>query len=87
MTPEERSLLERTHALAEENNKMLRSIKRSGRIAVILRALYWLIIIGISVGAFYFIQPYIDYITGRNQDTSTTSSQSSIAEQIQDLLK
>lgn len=87
MTPEERSLLERTHEIVEENNKMLRSIKRSGRISMILRILYWAVIVGVSVGAFYFIQPYIDYITGRDQDTSTTSSQSSIAEQIQDLLK
>ncbi len=87
MTPEERSLLERTHELAEDNNKMLRSIKRSGRISMILRILYWAVIVGVSVGAFYFIQPYIDYITGRNQDTETTSTSSSLRQEIQDLLK
>ena len=29
-----------------------------------MRAVYWLIIIGISIGAFYFMQPYIDSMRG-----------------------
>lgn len=58
MTPEERHLLELTHKLAEDNNKILISIRRSNRVSTIFRVLYWIIIIGISVGAYYFIQPY-----------------------------
>ena len=64
MTPEERSLLERTHKLAEENNEILRGIRRSNRISVIFRVAYWVIILAISFGAFYFIQPYIESLTG-----------------------
>lgn len=64
MTPEERSLLERTHKLAEENNNMLRSIRRSTRFGTIMRVLYWVIILALSFGAYYFIQPYLQTMLG-----------------------
>ncbi len=60
MTPEERSLLERTAALAAENNLILRSIRRSNRISTVLRIFYWVVIIGLSFGAFYLIQPWVE---------------------------
>jgi len=62
MTPEERSLLEETHELAEENNKLLRAMKRSQRFASIMRVIYWVVIIGLSIGAYYYIQPYTDLL-------------------------
>ena len=64
MTPEERSLLERTHKLAEENNEILRSIRRTNRFSVIMRVLYWAIILVVSFGAYYFIQPYLETMLG-----------------------
>lgn len=64
MTPEERSLLERTYKLAEENNEILRSIRRSTRVSMVFRVLYWVVIIIVSFGAYYFIQPYIDMMLG-----------------------
>jgi len=66
MTPEERELLTQSIKLAEENNKMLRGIRRSARVASFLRVIYWLIIIGTAFGAYYAIQPrvqpYLDAI-------------------------
>jgi len=62
MLPEERELLNKSVALAEDNNKILYSIRRSMRWASITRAIYWIFIIGSAVGAFYFIQPYLDGI-------------------------
>ena len=59
MTPEERSLLERTCAMTEENNKILHSMRRSNRISTIMRAIYWVIILLVGFGAYYFIQPYL----------------------------
>lgn len=59
MTPEEHSLLERTYKMVEENNGMLRSIRRSSRLAIFMRILYWAVIIILSFGAYYFIQPYL----------------------------
>jgi hypothetical protein len=60
MQPEEKEMLEKTLKLAEENNEMLHSIRRGLFWAKVMRMIYWIIIIGIAVGAFYFITPYID---------------------------
>ena len=60
MSPEERELLNKAVGLAEENNQMLHSMRRSQRWSSIARAIYWVFIIGSAVGAYYFIQPYID---------------------------
>lgn len=62
MTPEERSLLERTLSLAQENNKMLHKIRNSARISSLLRLFYWIIVLGLSFGSYYLIQPYIDQL-------------------------
>jgi hypothetical protein len=64
MTPEERSLLERTHKLAEENNSILRSIRRLTRFGTVMRVSYWVIILALSFGAYYFIQPYLQTMFG-----------------------
>ena len=59
MTPEEKSLLERTHKLAEENNSILRGIRRAGRWSSAARVIYWLIMVGIALGVYYYLQPYL----------------------------
>lgn len=64
MSPEEKELLKRTLALAEENNDMLRSMQRSMRLQRLMTILYWVFIIGSAIGAYYLIQPYIDSISG-----------------------
>jgi hypothetical protein len=60
MTPEEKHLLERSLRLAEDNNEMLRRLTRYARAGRIWKALYWIVIIGASFGAYYFVQPYVD---------------------------
>jgi hypothetical protein len=67
MTPEELQLLRETHALAEENNQLLKKIRRANFYSSAVRVIYWGIIIGLSLGAYYFIQPYVDQITGTYQ--------------------
>ena len=64
MSPEEKELLNKCVDLAEDNNKMLHSMRRSMRIASVMRALYWVLIIGSAFGAYYFIQPYLDQLIG-----------------------
>ena len=64
MDPELKKLLEETLALSKENNDILRSMRRSQRVSRILSFLYWAFIIGSAVGAYYFIQPYIDQLMG-----------------------
>ena len=62
MDPESKQLLQDIYVLEKENNKILRSIKRSATLGRIMSLLYWLIIIGVSVGAFYYMQPYFDKV-------------------------
>jgi hypothetical protein len=64
MSPEDRELLKRSVALSEENNDILRSIQRSMRLARFMSILYWVVIIGSAVGAYYFIQPYLEQLMG-----------------------
>ena len=60
MDPESKRLLEETYSLEKENNKMLHSMKRSMLWSRVMSILYWVLIAGVSVGVFYFIQPYLD---------------------------
>ena len=60
MTPEERQLLRETADLTKENNKILRGIRRSNRFSAFFRFIYWALIIGSAIGAYYYIQPFID---------------------------
>lgn len=64
MTPEEREMLKRVYQMTEENNDMLVSMRRSMRLSRIWSIIYWTVIIGSAVGAYYFIEPYIDQILG-----------------------
>ncbi len=75
MDPEDKKLLEETYELEKENNQMLRKLRRAQRYAALLRVAYWFIVIGLGVGAFYFIQPYIDAITNFTGETKSTIDQ------------
>lgn len=48
--------------LTQENNRMILGIYRRAKISMIVDVTKWVIIIGISIGAFYFVQPYIDSV-------------------------
>jgi hypothetical protein len=72
MSPEERELLNRSVILAEENNQILRAMKRSLLWSRIMNVFYWVLIIGISVGAFYFLQPYLDQVMKTYGNVSNT---------------
>lgn len=64
MTPEERQMLAEAHSLAKENNELLQGLVRSNRRSTVLRAVYWLLIIGLSFGSILVIKPFISAITG-----------------------
>ena len=89
MDPESKKLLQETFALAQDNNKMLHSIKRSQRIASLMRIVYWLVIVGAGVWSLYLIQPYIDKMLSLYNSVSSTEQKlkSDGANSIQDLLK
>lgn len=64
MQPEEREMLKKALELSRENNKMLQSIKRSMFVGRIFRIVYWVIVIGAAIGAYYYIEPYLDEAIG-----------------------
>jgi hypothetical protein len=88
MTPEEKSLLERTYKMAEENNDILRSIRRTNRLSLAFRVLYWVVILGLSLGAYYFIQPYLQSMLGLyDQVQGNVNTVQSLTSKFGDLLK
>jgi hypothetical protein len=62
MDQEDKVRLARALELSEENNQLLKKLVRHARWSRFIRIAYWLIIIGASVGVFYFFQPYIDQL-------------------------
>ena len=62
MNPYEKELLEETRKLAQENNKILKGLRTAHRWSTFFSFFYWILIVGVSVGAFYFLQPYVDTI-------------------------
>lgn len=57
-----KKLLEENIEISEESLKILKGIRRANRIAAAFKIFYWLIIIGSVVGAYYYLQPYIEQI-------------------------
>ena len=85
MNEEDRQLLQGVYKLAEENNQILKRIERSRRWAVVMRITYWIAIVALSFGAYYLIQPYIDYLKNSISDLQSGQPDTT-AGLIQDLL-
>ena len=62
MPPYEKSLLEETAKLTKENNKILRKMQRAARWARFFGLLKWVVIIGLTIGAYYYLEPYLQTI-------------------------
>ena len=56
--------------LARENNKMLHKMRRSQLYSSIWRVVYWVLIIGASVGTYYYLQPYIETMRALYENVS-----------------
>ena len=63
MDPKEKEILQRTFEYVRENNKILRSLRRSAHLAGFLRILYWLIILGGAVLIYKYLEPFIGTLT------------------------
>ena len=91
MTPEEKSLLERTYKMTEENNAILHSLRRSARLSTIFKIIYWAVIIFVSIGAYYAIQPYMNLMLSSLGSlggmTSNLDKANAAAQSLKSLLK
>lgn len=64
MDPDERKMLQEAVELSRENNKIVRKMWRLAQWGRAIKAVYWIILIGITIGAFYFLQPYVETLQG-----------------------
>jgi len=60
MDPRDRELLKRSLELSEKNHIMLKKLYRNMRVQRAFHIIYWIIIIGASIGLYYWIQPLFD---------------------------
>jgi hypothetical protein len=60
MSPEDRKTLDEIKNIAEDCRDILHRIQRARRLEMAWRIFYWIIILGLAFGSYYFIQPYID---------------------------
>lgn len=74
MDIQEKRMLEESLALARENNRLIKKIRRSALWGRAARVVYWVIIFGATIGAFYFIQPYIEGVQSLYQDVQGTQN-------------
>ncbi|MCX6754735.1 MAG: hypothetical protein NTU81_02830 [Candidatus Nomurabacteria bacterium] len=59
MDQETKQLLEENLRLSKDNNVMLNSLVHAKKLNTIYRFVYWSIIILLTIGSYYFIQPYL----------------------------
>jgi len=86
MDQESKQLLQNTLALAEENNKMLHKIRGVQKRGTLWQVLKLIVIIGIALGSFYYIEPYLNKIMDLYNSVSGMQQQINNSP-IQDLLE
>lgn len=64
MDIEIKKLLQENLELTKENNGLLHKLRNAQRWQQITRAVYLLIIIGVTLGAFVYLQPFINQVKG-----------------------
>lgn len=64
MDPDIKRLLEENLAVSRETNELLKKVVSAQRWGRVFRVIYWVLIIGASVGAYYLIQPYVQMLLG-----------------------
>lgn len=74
MDDELQESINQVKVLVEENNKMLHSIQRRARLATLWHIIYWIIIVGVSIGALYYIQPYYEQTMELYQSAKETQA-------------
>ncbi|MEN9649659.1 MAG: hypothetical protein RL094_626 [Candidatus Parcubacteria bacterium] len=64
--------LKKLAQMTEDNNAMLHSIQRRARMSFLFMILKWLVVLGLTIGAFYYIQPFLEKIAAIYQQVSGT---------------
>lgn len=64
LEPQEKIILQRMLDLTEKNNSFLTKLYSAHRWTVFFHIIYWVLVVGAAVGAYYYIQPYVETISG-----------------------
>ena len=54
--------LKNIESVVKDNNTLLQSIQRRAKLSILVSSIKWLVIIGLSFGSLYFLQPYVEMI-------------------------
>lgn len=73
MDPESKRLLEETLALTKENNNILHKVRSVQKWATFWLYLKIFIIVGVALGVFYYIEPYVNKVTDLYSSISGTT--------------
>ena len=76
MDLETSQLLHRLTELTEENNKILLKIQKHTRWTMFFNAIKWILIIGVFVGSYIVVQPYLDQVMSMYKTFQSTQAQS-----------
>lgn len=62
------SLIQENNRLLQENNEILHKLRRTQRIHGVSRIFYWVIILAVSFGAYFWVQPYLENVQDAYSD-------------------
>ncbi len=90
MDAESKKLLEKTYELALENNEMLKKVRGVQKRAFLMSLVKFLIFVGITLGAYYYVEPYLEQFLGIYSNLSGITGEGGIntsSSSILDLVK
>jgi NADH:ubiquinone oxidoreductase subunit 2 (subunit N) len=73
MTNEEK--LDAIYEMTKENHEVLLSIRRQQYVASATRILYWLVVLGVVGGAYYYVRPLVILLSGHSGKVEETVKQ------------
>lgn len=87
MDPESKKLLEETYSLEKENNAILNKVRSAQKWAGYWSGFKMLIIIAITLGSLYFLEPFVNKFINIWNNVSGSQQKNLDSNPIQDFLK
>ena len=87
MDPESKKLLEETFTLEQENNLLLKKVRSVQKWATFWQTFKIIVIIGIALGSFYFLEPYLNKVIDLYNSVTGAQQKLNGGSNVQDLLK
>ena len=73
LTNEEK--LDEIYRMTLENHEVLKTIRRQQYFSGAMRALYWLIVLGVIGGSYYYVRPFIGAVSNNSSQIESYFSQ------------